>query len=89
MGTNTNSRGYCERAKGERQRKWNGGERRGKERKRNRAFKLSSRKIDIFAYIPRIRPLVDVIKRNKAHLYDTPREYSESVGPEIPKIGRE
>lgn len=60
-----------------------------KERKRNRAFKLSSRKIDIFAYIPRIRPLVKVIKRNKAHLYGTPREYSESVGPEIPKIGSE
>lgn len=50
---------------------------------------MNSRKIDIFAYIPRIRPLVEVIKRNKAHLYGTPREYSESVGPEIPKIGRE
>lgn len=62
---------------------------RGRREKESRAFKLSSRKIDIFAYIPRIRPLVEVIKRNKAHLYGTPREHSESVGPEIPKIGRE
>jgi len=36
------------------------------------------------------RPLVKVIKRNKAHLYGTPREYSEFVGPEIPgRFGRE
>lgn len=86
MGTNTNSRGYCESEEGSRE---NGIEKDG-ERKRvkNRTFKLSSRKIDIFAYIPRIRPLVDVIKCNKAHLYGIPREYSESVGPEIPKIGR-
>lgn len=88
MGTNTNSRGYYERAREEKQKKWNKGGWREKERKRNRVFKLSSRKIDIFAYIPRIRPLVDVIKRNKAHLHGTPHEYSESVGSEIPKIGR-
>jgi len=39
----------------------------------------------IFLLIFRVfRPLVKVIKRNKAHLYGTPREYSEFVGPEIP-----
>lgn len=78
MGTNTNSIGYCERAGEERSRE-SGTEEDGERKrgqKKNRAFKLSSRKIDIFAYIPRIRPPVDVIKRNKAHLYGTPREWS-------------
>lgn len=81
MGTNTNSGGYCEPEESETEsvseREWN------REGERNWTFKLSSRKIDIFAYIPRTRPLVEVIKRNKAHLYGAPCEFDDSVRPPI------